>query len=173
MLRWIHLFALRKSRTLAPGSSRDAIDITARDHAPSNREEKNRVMNDLLDFGGGLPALEIIWSTILDSVNRGRITLKHLSLLLAESPARIAKIYPRKGCLLPGSDADLVIVDLDEEHRILTECHYSKTPDAAHVYEGRPVTGRVKMVFQRGRLLSENGILVSDQPIGAQWVKPL
>ncbi len=149
-----------------------SIDIIATDHAPGTPDEKVRGEKNIFEGGGGLPALEVVWPLMLNEVSRGRITPERLVSLMAEGPAQMARIYPEKGSLLPGSDADMVLVDTDEVHRLSADRSYTKNRDSAAIFDGMRVRGRVKMVLQRGRVLSRDGKLAEDRPIGAHWVRP-
>ena len=147
------------------------IDTIATDHAPGTPEERALGQKNIFKAGGGLPALETVWPTLMNEVNKGRLTLEKLVFLLAENPARVARLYPRKGCLSPGSDADIVLMDQHEVHRLRAGEMYTKHTDAATIFDGMEVKGRVKAVLQRGRVISRDGRLVSDRPSPAMWIR--
>jgi dihydroorotase len=86
------------------------IDMVATDHAPHTPEEKTR--NDIWTVDCGFPGVETQMPLMLTEVNRGRATIKDYVRWSAESPAKIWGLYPRKGTLTVGSDADIAIVDM-------------------------------------------------------------
>jgi dihydropyrimidinase len=99
-----------------------------------------------------------------EGVNKGRIDLVTLARVLAESPAKYFGIYPQKGAIAPGSDADLVVIDQDRSAtlgvaRMRGRSDYSN-------WEGRPVKGLPVMTFLRGTLVAENGEIVAERPRG-------
>ena len=105
-----------------------------------------------------------------EGVNRGRITIEQLVKLTSENPARIWGIYPKKGALSPGSDADIVIVDAYKEW-VLSAANLKSCSDYS-IYEGRAVTGKATKTFVRGKLVAEDGQLVAEAPLG-EYVYPL
>jgi dihydropyrimidinase len=100
-------------------------------------------------------------------VNRGRIGLVRLAQVLCENPARIFGLYPRKGTLAVGSDADLVVIDPSREFTIRAENQHSKV--GYTLYEGRKVLGWPEMSFQRGRPVLWQGKVVAE-PGSAQFL---
>jgi dihydroorotase len=86
------------------------IDMVATDHAPHTPEEKTR--NDIWTVDCGFPGVETQMPLMLTEVNRGRATIKDYVRWSAENPAKIWGLYPRKGTLTVGSDADIAIVDM-------------------------------------------------------------
>lgn len=123
------------------------------DHAPSTLAQK--AAGDIWDVHFGLPGLDTTLPLLLDAAATGRITYEQLVDLYSESPARRYGLYPRKGNLKVGADADLVVVDpsqrwMIEDHRIVSKAGW--TP-----YSGRQVTGAVKATLLRGQLVAEGG----------------
>jgi dihydropyrimidinase len=90
--------------------------------------------------------------------------------LTSENAARIWGIYPKKGVLSPGSDADIIIVDPHKEWVLSAE--NLKSASDYTIFEGRKVKGKVTKTFIRGKLVAENGELVTREPFG-QYVYPL
>ncbi len=120
------------------------VDIIGSDHAPHTWEEHQKAMTNTLDsVVAGYPLCEHWLSLYLTEVNKGRISLAQLSKLASENVARHLGIYPRKGVIKVGSDADLVVVDMHQES-VLGETYpvFSKigfTPLARRQVRGMPV----------------------------------
>jgi dihydroorotase-like cyclic amidohydrolase len=108
-----------------------------------------------------------------EGVNKGRIDLVTLAKVLSENAAKLYGLYPKKGALTLGADADIVVVDPDKETtlgvaRMRSRADYS-------LWEGRRVKGVPVMTFLRGALVMENGEIVGQAPSGKfveQVVKP-
>jgi dihydroorotase-like cyclic amidohydrolase len=88
-----------------------------------------------------------------EGVNNGRISIERLAQVASENPARIFGLYPKKGVILPGADADLVVVDLKRRAKITKELLHTVTPWS--VYEGWDVTGWPVMTLVRGNIVME------------------
>ena len=132
------------------------IDIVVTDHAPSPREEKEVGWGNIWEAWGGVPGVETLLPLMLsEGVNKGRISLFRLCEVLCEKPAKIYGLYPRKGVISVGSDADLVIVDLKKETTIKADMLHYKcgwTP-----YEGMKVKGWPKTTIIRGKIVASEG----------------
>lgn len=132
------------------------IDVVASDHAP---KAKGRT-EDFFEAPYGSPQAETLLPLMYDAgVNRGRITLPRLTQLLSETPARIFGLYPRKGCLEVGSDADVVILDPRLQHTLSGKKQHSRA--GYTLYEGRECLGGPWMTLQRGRVVLDRGQLVA------------
>jgi dihydropyrimidinase len=101
-------------------------------------------------------------------VNEGRISLNRMVDLLATQPAKLFGLYPRKGTIAPGADADIVIFDPAKEHTLSAGTHHSKAD--YNLYEGTTVTGAVNLTMVRGNVIVENGELAAEPGVG-QFVK--
>jgi dihydropyrimidinase len=84
--------------------------------------------------------------------------------LLATSPAKLFGLYPRKGTIAVGSDADIVVFDPEKKHTISAATQHSKTD--YNLYEGIEVTGTPEVVLLRGQILVENDELVAEPGVG-------
>lgn len=140
------------------------LDMIDADHAPHTREEIAALETHAWDAAMGSPQYDWQYSIMLTDVNDGKVSLSRAVELMSEAPARFLGVYPRKGVLLPGSDADFVVVDLKTRVTLSNEGLYTKvgwTP-----YEGRTVTGVVKKTFLRGTLIAEDRKIVGEPGFG-------
>ena len=101
---------------------------------------------------------------MLTEVAAGRLTLRHYVRMACEAPARAFGLWPRKGALMVGADADLVILDL--AHRETVVGRSFRSLGKVTPFEGRMTTGRAAMTFVRGQLAAEEGKLRSAPGIG-------
>jgi dihydropyrimidinase len=109
----------------------------------------------------GLPGIETRLRLLLtEGLHAGRLTLPRIVELASTNPARLLGLYPRKGTIAIGSDADLVLVDLDREGTIRAADLHMATDYTP--YEGRPVKGEVVTTISRGRVVVSEGRLLGD-----------
>jgi len=144
------------------------IDTIGSDHVPlpRRRKEEDGIWRGIPGVGGIGAMLPLLTTEV---VSKGRITIEQLVKLTSENPARIWGIYPKKGALSPGSDADIVIVDPRKEW-VLTVANLKSCSDYS-IYEGRAVKGKAIKTFVRGKLVAADGQLVAKAPEG-EYVYP-
>ena len=131
------------------------LALVATDHCAFTREQK-QWKGSFMDLPYGLPGVETLLPLLYsEGVAGGRIPLEELPRLLAEGPARIFGLYPRKGTLLAGGDADIVIFDPDREWKI--SARELSMPTDFSPYEGRPVKGKVHATISRGEVIYNEG----------------
>lgn len=135
------------------------VDIVTSEHAPGERAEKEIGWTDIWKAWGGVPSIETMLPVLLsEGVNKGRLSLSSLQRVCCENPAKIFGIYPRKGAIQKGADADLVIVDLKMKRKVRAEQLHSKvgwTP-----YENWILKGWPTHTMRRGEIIFEDGQLV-------------
>lgn len=135
----------------------DTLQVVASDHAPKLKD----VHGDFLEQPFGSPQIETLLPLTYDGgVNRGRISVVRLVQVLCENPARIFGLYPRKGTIAVGSDADLVVFDPTREFTIRAENQHTNARYT--LYEGRTVLGWPEMSFQRGHRVLWQGEIVAE-----------
>ncbi|HET7264849.1 MAG TPA: dihydroorotase [bacterium] len=136
------------------------IEVLGTDHSPHTREEKmlDNPMGDIWKAAAGWPGVETNVPLMLTQVNAGRLTLNHYVRVQAEGPARAWNLWPRKGHLGLGADADVTIVDLRRESTIDQERLHSKNKFTP--FHGFRVTGLPVYTIVRGRVVMEGGEIV-------------
>lgn len=145
------------------------IDIIATDHAPHTREEKDAGLTDIWKAPAGVVGVQTVLPLMLDKVSSGLLSLNSMVRLLCEGPARLFKLYPRKGVIRVGSDADLVIIDPDREQVVVEKTQYSKAKRTP--FEGVRLRGVPVLTMVRGNIVMRDGV-VTDVARG-KLVRPL
>ncbi|NHJ13756.1 MAG: hypothetical protein EAX95_08765 [Candidatus Thorarchaeota archaeon] len=139
---------------------RGTIDLAVTDHAPSPLEKKEAGREDIRNAWSGVDGLQMLLRILLsEGVNKGRITFQKLLRVASLNPAKIFGLYPKKGTLQIGSDADFVIFDPTLEETINEEMMFSKC--GWTLYEGLRTAGTPLMTFVRGvQVFGDNRMLV-------------
>jgi allantoinase len=156
------LKGLRDVQALWKGLRDGSVDIVTSEHAPGDRAEKEVGWTDIWKAWGGVPAIETMLPVLLsEGVNKRRLSMATLQRVCCENPAKIFGIYPRKGAIQKGADADLVVVDLKMKRKVRAEdLHYKVgwTP-----YDGWILKGWSTLTMRRGEIIYENGQLVGKR----------
>ena len=129
------------------------------DHAPSTLEQK--ADGDIWSVHFGLPGLDSTMAVLLDAAARGHLAYEDVVRVYCEAPAKTYGLWPRKGVLAPGADADLLLVDPRARRTLRNDDVLSKagwTP-----FDGREVTGRVLRTYLRGSLVAADGRPVGER----------
>jgi dihydroorotase len=134
------------------------VDMIATDHAPHTREEKTR--NDIWTVDCGFPGVETQMPLMLTEINRGRATIQDYVRWSAEAPAKVWGLYPRKGTLTVGSDADIAIVDLGRTWTINDASIQSRSKVSP--WHGRQATALPIHTIVRGRFVMKDRTLQED-----------
>ena len=144
----------------------DELSVISTDHCAFLWDgQKSLGRDDFSKIPNGGPGLENRLQMIHHfGVREGRITLNRMVELLATNPARLFGLYPRKGSLAVGSDADIVIFDPEKRVTISAKTHHSRCDYS--LYEGTEVVGSPEIVLLRGNVLVENGALVASPGVG-------
>ncbi|MCX6778249.1 MAG: dihydroorotase family protein [Candidatus Micrarchaeota archaeon] len=137
-------------------------DIIASDHAPHTREEKE---NDYASAPSGVPGLETMFPLFFDAAMRGKIPLPRLAQLMCANPAKIFGVKG-KGEIKKGYYADFAIIDPRERWTVKgdslqTKCKWSP-------FEGKQLRGKIKYVFVRGKMVFEDGNMLSKPGFGKE-----
>jgi dihydropyrimidinase len=142
--------------TLWAGINQGLVQVVATDHCPFLWEQKKMGEKDFSKIPNGHPAIENRFELLYsEGVGKGRISLNKFVEVSSTNAAKIFGMYPRKGCIGIGSDADIVIFDPNEKHTISAATHHMNVDYSA--YEGWEVTGKVKTVLLRGQVAIDQG----------------
>ncbi len=159
--------ALRPAATRAQveaAAAAGAFDLYATDHCAFTKADKDRHRDDFRNVPKGLPGLGALVTLVHELlVKRHGLPLSELATRLAANPARLLGLFPRKGTIAVGSDADLVVLDPAGPERPVV----SSLADCHETYPGRTTTLDIRHVLVRGRpVVSDNTLLTAGQPGG-------
>jgi dihydroorotase len=135
------------------GVRNGSIDTIGSDHSPHTPEEKMK--ENVWEAAAGFAGVETMVPLMLTQVRKGRLTIERFSKLLCENPARMLGIYPKKGAIRIGSDADFILVDFARRSVIKSDHLKSKTKVTP--FDNWEVTGVPIMSFLRGSRIMEEG----------------
>jgi len=157
--KWVMSPPLREKKDQAAlwaGIDQGLVNVVATDHCPFTWEQKQMGKDDFSKIPNGHPAIEhrveLLFS---EGVKKGRISLPKFVELTSTNAAKIFGMYPRKGTIAPGGDADIVIFDPNKKHTLSAKTHHMRTDYSG--YEGVEVTGKTETVLLRGKVAIENG----------------
>ena len=148
--------------------SEDVLDTIGTDHTCMTLAEKKAGAN-LWDIPPGYPAVGTHLPSLLDSAKRIAFPLPTLIEKTTASPARIFGVYPKKGTILPGSDADLVIIDPVLEKEVTPEVTASRSDYCLH--QGKRLTGWPVAVVKSGRLVTRDNFERAKDSIKGRYLK--
>jgi dihydropyrimidinase len=134
----------------------DDLSVVSTDHCPfCFKEQKELGIGDFSKIPNGIGGVEHRMDLIYQGVVDGKLSLARWVELCSTTPARMFGLYPRKGVIAPGSDADVVVYDPDGTTRIGVETHHMNMDHSA--YEGTVVQGHVDVVLSRGTVVVRDG----------------
>lgn len=134
------------------------IAAVASDHSPYRLEEKDAGDANIFQAALGLNVIQVMLPGVLDEGRHRRgLSLSRFADLSAAGPAQVAGLYPRKGSIRVGADADLALWDIDREWQVSREQLFSRHPWTP--LEGRRIRGRVEATIRRGELVYRDGVV--------------
>lgn len=149
-------------RALWAGLRKGDIQTISTDHCAFTLAQKDAGRGDFTKIPGGLPGVEARGELVYSfGVATRKISLATMCKALSENPAKLYGMFPRKGIIAPGADADIVVYDPQADHILRAEDMVSRagyTP-----YEGFVTHGSISQVWLRGRLMVENGQVIGEQ----------
>ena len=158
--QWTPIRTRQNQEALWGALNDGTVNILASDHATHTVEEKNSGWGNIWESPPGLPAIESMLPILLTAVNEGKTSLERVISATTANPARRLGLYPRKGCIAVGSDADLVVIDTKKERKITADEMYAKSKWTP--YEGWTTLGAVEATILRGVPVYQQGEIVSE-----------
>ena len=158
--------AVENQEALWTAVRNDVLSVVSTDHCAFLWDgQKTRGRDDFSKIPNGGPGLENRLHMIHEfGVREGRISLNRMVELLATNPAKLFGLYPRKGTIAVGADADLVVFDPEKRHTISASTHHSRSD--YNLFEDTEVTGSPDVVLLRGNVVVEDDRLVAEPGIG-------
>jgi dihydropyrimidinase len=157
--KWVMSPPLREKKDQAQlwaGIDQGSIQVVATDHCPFTWEKKQMGKDDFSKIPNGHPAIEHRMELLFsEGVNKKRITVNKFVEVTATNPAKIFGMFPRKGTIGIGSDADIILLDPNERHTLSAKTHHMNVDYSS--YEGMELTGKVKTVILRGKVAVDKG----------------
>src|SRR5205814_304227 len=152
------------------GLVHDDLQVVSTDHCPFDfHGQKDLGKGDFRKIPNGLPGVEDRVDLLHDGgVVAGRITKERWVELISTAPARLFGMYPRKGAVAAGSDADLVVYDPNRKRTISAKTHHMDVDYSC--YEGREVQGAAEVVLSRGTVIVRGGKFTGRKGHG-QFIK--
>ncbi len=157
--KWVMSPPLREKKDQAAlwsGINQGLVQVVGTDHCPFKWEQKLMGKDDFSKIPNGHPAIEnrmeLLYS---EGVHKGKISLNKFVEVASTNAAKIFGMYPRKGCIAVGADADIVIFDPKEKHKISAKTHHMNVDYSG--YEGWKVTGKCKTIILRGQVAIDDG----------------
>ncbi|WP_055106757.1 allantoinase AllB [Paenibacillus ihumii] len=143
------------------------IDFIGSDHSPYTDEEKLAGKDNIWQAWPGFGGIDVLLPAMLsEGVNARGLGLVELAKLVSTNVAKTFELYPKKGTITVGSDADLAIVDLNLEWVYQGEHSFSKTKSSQGIYEGYKFKGKVMATMVRGTVVYENGKITEESTYG-------
>lgn len=130
----------------------NTLSIVASDHASFSYKEKIQGKKNFINAPPGAPSGEIMLPLMLNAVSKKRITLDKLVKTMSTNPAKRFNLFPKKGIIKKGSDADLVILDMKETWEVNKNNLVSKGKRCAHLYYGDKIKGNIKTTIVNGKV---------------------
>jgi dihydropyrimidinase len=170
--KWVMSPPLREKKdqaSLWSGIEQGLIQVVATDHCPFMWEQKLMGKDDFSKIPNGHPAVENRMELLFsEGVHKGKISLNKYVEVSSTNAAKIFGMFPKKGTIAIGSDADIILIDPNVKHTISVKTHHMNVDYSA--YEGWELTGKIKTVLLRGKVAIENNECKVEKGYG-QFIK--
>ncbi|MBK9957658.1 MAG: dihydropyrimidinase [Chitinophagaceae bacterium] len=166
--KWVMSPPLREKKdqaTLWAGINQGLVQVVATDHCPFMWEQKLMGKDDFSKIPNGHPAIENrIELLFSEGVSKGKITLNKFVEISSTNAAKIFGMFPQKGTIAIGCDADIILLDPVEKHKLSAKTHHMNVDYSG--YEGWDCTGKIKTVLLRGEVVIEDNKCLVQKGFG-------
>ncbi len=146
------------------------VDFIGSDHSPYLDEEKRKGLEDIFKAPAGFPGIEQRLPLLLTAVKEKKLSLYRAIELLAINPAKTFGLYPKKGVIRVGSDADFVLVNMEKEFVVDNKKMFTHAKEIARVFNQWKLVGQPELTIVRGKIVFQDGQITSDAPGWGQFV---
>lgn len=166
--KWVMSPPLREKKdqaTLWAGINQGLVQVVATDHCPFMWEQKLMGKDDFSKIPNGHPAIENRMELLFsEGVSKGKITLNKFVEISSTNAAKIFGMFPQKGTIAIGCDADIILLDPVEKHKLSAKTHHMNVDYSG--YEGWDCTGKIKTVLLRGEVVIEDNKCLVQKGFG-------
>lgn len=149
-------------KVLWEGLRNGTIQTVSTDHCSFTTKQKGFGRDDFTKTPNGMPGVETRGVLLYTyGVGKGQLTPQQMCRVLSENPAKLYGLYPKKGCIMPGSDADIAVIDSEREDVITAESQEQNVDYSP--FEGTKIKGTIDKVFLRGCLVTDGGRVVNEK----------
>jgi allantoinase len=147
------------------GISDRTVDMIVSDHAPHTKAEKDEGASSIWKAPPGTPGVETRLPLLLSQIDKGRLSIQDIVRLCSTNPAIIFGIYPRKGTIAVGSDADIILVDANRKWILKSDNLETKAKET-FLFENWQVEGKCTATYLKGQLIMEDDQILAAPGIG-------
>ncbi|MCB0046535.1 MAG: dihydroorotase family protein [Caldilineaceae bacterium] len=148
-----------------------SLSAITTDHSPFTLAEKERGLNNIWQGAIGAPGVEALLPGVMTEALTGRLTVADAVRFLSSQPAQLFNLYPRKGVIRVGADADVVVYDPRPSGTFDSSKWFSKAKAVERLYNGRFVQGRVQTTIINGIIAYRDGVITAEPGTG-RFVRP-
>jgi dihydroorotase (multifunctional complex type) len=153
----------KEQKELWQAIEKNIITIVASDHAAFSYDEKIKGKDKFSKAPPGTPGGELLFPLMINAAINDKIELKKVIKLLCENPAKRFGLYPEKGIIKEGSDADIIIFDPKKIWKITKDHLQTKGKSCAHLYYGDSIKGKINITIVGGKIIYENGKFIKTK----------
>ncbi len=159
------LRSVRDSEELWLAVRTGVLQLLSTDHCPYHKRHKAGGKTDFTNVSPGIPGIELLLPLIYsEGVRKGRISIERMVQVLSAEPARVFGLQPAKGAISIGADADLVLLDPEEQWTVDPQSLFMSSDYSP--FEGLTLTGKVEKTLSRGRVVFSHGEILVEPGTG-------